>query len=219
MKCPHCGVAIVWAPTWYGQIGQQGVGTWFAETLTCAGCNRLIVQLVHHDGVTQGQPAQNGAELQRVQAIPRGSHRAPCPAEVPAEIRDDYVEACLVLADSPKASAALSRRCLQHILRDAGKVTHGHLAQEIDQVVNSGKLPTTVAESLDLVREFGNFAAHPLKSTNTGEVIEVEEGEADWNLDVIEALMDYYSVQPAVLVAKKAALNLKLLEAGKKQLP
>ena len=36
-------------------------------------------------------------------------------------------EACLVLPDSPKASVALSRRCLQHILREAAKVKHGDL--------------------------------------------------------------------------------------------
>jgi uncharacterized protein Smg (DUF494 family) len=43
----------------------------------------------------------------------------------------------------------------------------------------------------------------------------VETGEAEWNLDVLESLFDFYFVQPANLKKKKDALNLKLKEAGK----
>ena len=45
--------------------------------------------------------------------------------------------------------------------------------------------------------------------------MEVEPGEAEWNLDVLEALFDFYFVQPSILQAKLAALNAKLKEAGK----
>ncbi len=222
MKCPHCGVAIPWTPA-HNLIGQEGETQWLAETQICAGCNKLIVQLVQRGPAPvgpHGQLAPNaGPQLQRVQAVPRSSQRPPCPPEVPAAIRMDYVEACLVLEDSPKASAALSRRCLQHILRDKGNVKPGDLANEIDQVIDAGKLPSAITESLDAVRVIGNFAAHPMKSTNTGGVIDVEVGEAEWNLDVIETLMDVLYVRPALLEARKAALNAKLGEAGKPQLP
>jgi hypothetical protein len=120
-----------------------------------------------------------------------------------------------VLDLSPKASAAISRRCLQHILRDAARVNPGNLASEIDEVLAARSLPSTVAESLDAVRAIGNFAAHPMKSTSTGVVVDVEPGEAEWNLDVVEALMDIYYEQPAVIAAKRAALNVKLADAGK----
>ena len=49
-------------------------------------------------------------------------------------IVEDYKEACLVLSDSPKASAALSRRCLQNLLRGAAGVKPGDLSIEIQQV-------------------------------------------------------------------------------------
>jgi len=49
----------------------------------------------------------------------------------------------------------------------------------------------------------------------TGEIIEVEPTEADWSLDVLESLSDYYFTQPAILRAKRAALNQKLSDAGK----
>lgn len=65
------------------------------------------------------------------------------------------------------------------------------------------------------MRNIGNFAAHPIKSTNTGEIIDVEPGEAEWLLDVLEGLFDFYFVQPAILKAKRDKLNQKLVDAGK----
>lgn len=91
----------------------------------------------------------------------------------------------------------------------------GNLADEIQQVIDSGKLPSHLTDSLDAIRNIGNFAAHPTKSTSSGEVVEVETGEAEWNLDVIEALFDFYFVQPALLKKKRDALNAKLNDSGK----
>lgn len=65
------------------------------------------------------------------------------------------------------------------------------------------------------VREVGNFAAHPMKDTNTREIIEVEPHEAEWNLDVLEELFDFYLVRAARAKAKVAALNVKLQQAGR----
>jgi len=150
-----------------------------------------------------------------IRVLPKGSSRPPCPLQVPEEFAEDYAEACLVLPDSPKASAALSRRCLQHILRDVAKVKHSDLSSEIQEVLDSNKLPSHIAEILDAVRQVGNFAAHPIKSKSTGEIIEVEVGEAELNLDILEALFDFYFVQPARIAEKKAAINKKLQDAGK----
>lgn len=146
---------------------------------------------------------------------PKGVSRAPVPAEVPPAIVEDYKEACLVLSDSAKASAALSRRCLQNLLRQAAGVKPGDLSGEIQQVLDSNKLPTPIAENIDAVRNIGNFAAHPNKSKSTGEVVPVEPGESEWNLDVLESLFDFYFVQPARAKAKRDALNRKLADAGK----
>lgn len=149
------------------------------------------------------------------QVWPRGVSRAPMPKEVPPSISEDYREACLVLADSPKASAALSRRCLQNILREAAGVKRGQLYDEIQEVIDGKQLPSTIADGLDHVRVIGNFAAHPEKSKATGEIVDVEPHEAEWNLDVLESLFDFYYVLPAKAQAKKDALNKKLAEAGK----
>ena len=140
------------------------------------------------------------------------------PPEVPAELAADYTEAALVLADSPKASAALSRRCLQHLLREHAGVQHGKLGAEIQEVLNSGGLPSALHSAIDAVRQFGNFAAHPTRSESTGEVVDVEPGEAEWTLDILDALFDHYFVQPSALEAKRKALNEKLRDAGEREM-
>jgi hypothetical protein len=54
-----------------------------------------------------------------------------------------------------------------------------------------------------------------MKSLQSGDILPVEPQEAEWNLDVLESLFDFYFVQPALLQAKRNALNKKLAEAGK----
>ena len=118
-----------------------------------------------------------------------------------------------MLADSSKASAALSRRCLQHVLREAGKTAKKDLADQIAETIP--KVPSYVGEMLDAVRAIGNFAAHPLKSTNTGEIIGIEPGEAEMLLETLVTVFDFYFVQPARTKGRRAAVNAKLQEAGK----
>ena len=140
---------------------------------------------------------------------PKGSSRPPCPTEAPKEYAEDYTESCLVVNDSPKASAALSRRCLQNIIRNVANIKRNTLNDEIDELLSKKILPLHIAKSVDSIRNIGNFAAHPLKSQSTGEIIPVELGEAEWNLDVLESLFDFYFVQPAILKRKRDALKNK----------
>ena len=79
-------------------------------------------------------------------------------------------------------------------------------------------MPSWLAENLDAVRVVGNFAAHPVKSTHTGDVVEVEPGEAEFLLEVIEGLFDFYFVLPKRAEKQRAALNEKLQGAGKPDL-
>ena len=91
----------------------------------------------------------------------------------------------------------------------------GSLAGEIQQVIDSKLLPSHLSSSIDAVRNIGNFAAHPNKDKSTGIIVDVEVGEAEWNLDVIETLFDFYFVQPAIFEKRKTAINKKLEQAGK----
>jgi hypothetical protein len=224
MKCPHCLVDFHDEQTlWSVSLGDDGEGLWFAERRTCPACKRFVVFLKRGQLMQGrnpgGQATQNihlhATVAKSLMAWPKGASRAPVPREVPTAIVEDYKEACLVLSDSPKASAALSRRCLQNLLRQAAGVKPGDLSAEIQQVLDGGKLPSAIAENIDAIRNIGNFAAHPNKSQSTGEVVPVEPEEAEWNLDVLESLFDYYYVQPARAQAKKDALNKKLADAKK----
>lgn len=213
MVCPHCVTSFFEAAfsSVHDLTSGDGVA-WGIAYVMCPQCQGIVIDLI------QGRWVENGGFMSddRWRIWPKGSARSPVRAEVATaapHIAQDYTEACLVLADSPKASAALSRRCLQNVLREAAGVKPGNLSDEIDQVL--GSLPTHLAESIDAVRNIGNFAAHPMKSKQSGEVLDVELGEAEWNLDVLDSLFDFFYVQPAVLHAKKQALNAKLQEAGK----
>lgn len=147
---------------------------------------------------------------------PQGAGR-PIPHEVVTtspQIAEDFREAVAVLPLSMKASAALSRRCLQAVLVDRGGVNpKDSLSRQIDQVLNT--LPNELSLNVDAIRNVGNFAAHPMKSENSGAVVDVEEGEAAWLLEVLEALFDFYYVQPARATKAREALNEKLQELGK----
>ena len=104
---------------------------------------------------------------------------------------------------------------MQAILRDKAATTEKDLYDQIEEVSSSGKLPSHISDGLHAVRVIGNFAAHPTKSKSTGEIVDVEAGEADWNLDVLESLFDFCFIQPALTAKRRAELNKKLKEAGK----
>ncbi len=225
MNCPHCLVEfhdkkqIIF-------LGKDPQGEWAIEKFECPNpkCKKDIYFLLNGEFehnrnnfkwfITEDE---HGFEniFSRNLVRPKGSNRPPVPVEVPKDVANDYDEACLVLPDSPKASAALSRRALQHLLRDATEIKEGNLANEIKQVLESNHLPPYLSESIDAIRNIGNFAAHPSKSESTGKIVEVESGEAEWNLEVLEMLFDFYYVQPEKIKKRKEALNKKLGDIGK----
>ena len=216
MKCPHCQTEFHDRVN-SADLGPDCDGFWFLESQTCPACHRYVFQLVGKEIVYNQRTGRevSGDERSRYFVRPRVAIRPAPPQEVPTEFAQDYREACLILADSPKASAALGRRCLQHLLREKAGVKPADLAKEIDQVIASGQLPSYLAGAIDAVRNIGNFAAHPIKSTASGEILPVEPGEAEWTLDVLDGLFDFYFVQPALLQQKREQLNAKLAEAGK----
>ncbi|MGA7431580.1 MAG: DUF4145 domain-containing protein, partial [Xanthobacteraceae bacterium] len=138
--------------------------------------------------------------------------------EVLPDIATDYVEACCVLPISAKASAALARRCLQNILR-----AHGYkasdLSREIDLLLNESDprkaIPSTLRSTVDGVRNFGNFSAHPITDITSLQITDVEPHEAEWCLEILEEMFQHFYVRPAEAAARKAALDAKLKSAGK----
>lgn len=193
MKCPHCSTALhdIQAKQ---PFGKEQYARWSFLQRECPACARSFLSLVAESG-----PARDGTHCTKVECLSE-STTLRClilPKEVPDRFARDYREACLALEDIPQASATISRRCLQHLLREEIGVKPGELAMEIQEVLEHTKLPALVFQALDVVRETENAAVHPVKGTSAGEIVEVEGGEADWNLDLLDMLFDYFFVQPA----------------------
>ena len=221
MRCPHCLVTIFVEP-WYVSLGQDLEFSWYISGFLCPSCHGYVLHLVKQPidprspRYSLGSLAPAPANAVSSLIHPKATTRQPVPTEVPEDFTADYKEACLVLADSPKASAALSRRCLQHILQEkSGAKTQNNLVKTIGEVIDDPATPRDVADSLDMVRNIGNFSAHPNKSTNTGEIVPVEPMEAEWCLDVIEMLFDLYFVRPSEIQRRRDRVNEKLAATGK----
>ena len=170
MKCPHCLVSFhdSWLD-WYPSSTQTADGRdkeWFfsIKSTLCPACKERTFLLLRGPSLD--------SIWRRDTVYPKGIARPVAP-EVVKEFAGDFREACLVIGDSNKASAALSRRCLQNLLSKKAKTSSRNLAKQIQEVIDSGNLPSHLVEAIDGVRAIGNFAAHPIKSTNTGEIIEV----------------------------------------------
>jgi hypothetical protein len=201
MQCPHC--TIQFHDNWLTHPiirGDYTLGDWAYQTAVCPKCDKPTIIVFNSDF--------------EFQVYPLGANRGPIPKEVPKDIAADYIEACNVLPISAKASAALARRCLQNILHRAG-YRDRDLAREIDLLLNDPTVPATTRQTVDAIRNFGNFSAHPINDKTTLQVIEVEPEEAEWCLETIEELFDHFYVGPAIAKAKKDLLDAKLAAAGK----
>ena len=185
--------------------------------VVCPGCERLIVYLHHTPWVGDGD-SYVLVESAAVESFiyPKASTRPLLHHSVPSVYADDYKEACLVLADSPKASAALSRRCLQNVIRGHLKIEHKNLYDEIQEVIEKKLLPSDILDDIDAVRKIGNFAAHLMKSESTGEIFDVEPGEAEWSLVILESIFDFCFARPFASKERRDAVNKKLAAAGMK---
>jgi hypothetical protein len=211
MKCPYCQQGIHESFAGFGQATAGGK-VWKVFSMTCPECSNGMIRLTKYNFNNQNIPEGTYA------AFPQNSPARPVAPEVTDPYRQDFIEACEVLALSPKASAALSRRNLQAILRDKAGTTKKDLFDQIEEVVAAGNLPSHIADDLHAVRNIGNFAAHEIKSKVTGAIVDVEAGEAEWNLDVLESLFDFYFIEPTKAAKRRDALNKKLRDAGKPEL-
>jgi hypothetical protein len=121
------------------------------------------------------------------------------PDYIPTAILEDYREACLIRDLSPKASATLSRRCIQGMIRDFAGIAKARLIDEIKalkEALDADRQPRAVTpesiEAIDHVRQIGNIGAHMEKDID--HIIGVDEGEAQALIELIEMLMTEWYV-------------------------
>lgn len=208
--CPACKVNYFYEDRVSNNIGiaDNKITSMQLVYSTCPGCGELYYQLL--GGFGTGYFVLHSSASAQTLAV--------APPEVPAPIAADYNEAQSVLELSPKASAALARRCLQHLLRERG-YSQRDLVMQVEAVLAEEDpmkaVPDTLRVALDAVRNFGNFSAHPLTDKTTLQIIDVEPGEAEWCLEILIECFECFYVRPARAAERKAALNQKLAQAGK----
>lgn len=138
------------------------------------------------------------------------------PSYIPQAIKDDYTEACLIVEPSPKASATLSRRCLQGMIRGFFGVSKARLVDEIE--ATRDKVDTTTWAAIDAVRSIGNIGAHMEKDINV--IVDVDPGEAEELIKLIELLIEDWYVNKHKREAQlKAVLKIKAEKDAAKKLP
>jgi hypothetical protein len=169
----------------------------------------FTVGLFAHGGV-KFSTIQFGARQEFWPLLPESSAK-PQPEYIPAQLRQDYYEACRIADLSPKASATLSRRCLQGMIRLFCGISKKRLIDEINELrdrVNDGDAPRGVTpetvEAIDHVRSIGNIGAHMEADTNL--IIDVDPGEAEALLRLVEMLFDEWYVAQRKRAEKLAAV-------------
>lgn len=154
-------------------------------------CRKFALSLSLFDMVPQGGGWRITKHVHAWKLVPPSNARA-FPGYIPQAILDDYNEACLIADLSPKASATLSRRCLQGIIRDFWRVKPGRLVDEIEEIKD--KVDPDTWKAIDSVRKLGNIGAHMEKDINL--IVDVEPNEAALLIGLIETLLkDWYVVR------------------------
>lgn len=220
-RCPHCKLSVrfEFPDDWRVKIASFRPVMDFttevrAHVAACPDCTTPVIDLVWVD-----IPDYGDTEVTKfVRAYPEhASTRLDPPPEVPEAIRVDYREAAAAEPISRRAAAALARRCLQSTLHHLGFKAK-NLFQEIELVANAPGASSQLRQSLHMVREIGNYAAHPLPDGN-GDFLNVEPGEVDALFDTLDDLFDNFFVKPRQQQERRNRLNAKLTAAGRNALP
>lgn len=223
MLCQHCKISFFEHWTKYPALvwDDHGLGQSISYA-ACPNCAKLMVKIIEGDIDEDAEDFQQDDDEEYILTnefyVYPHENGSEYSEDVPAQYLEDLQEAEAVMSLSPKASAALTRRLLQKILTEELKLVHNNLSRQIDIFLEDEKIPSHISKSVDAVRNIGNFSAHPLKETNSGAIVEVEAGEAEWSVEVIKSLFDFIFVQPMRIERKRNELNAKLRSLGKPEM-
>ena len=200
MKCPHCGIAMrLWTDSCEISTEHEHEGDPLAsvEVGFCPECNEPIIDL--ETGVIVGfypggSPIWEAKRKERIFPVHMSVQKLD--GAVPQKYADQYYESCRVLPISPKASATLSRYLLQMLLHEELGITKRNLEEEIKELEEREIVSAALAKMLQVFRKIANFGAHPKKSTNSNEIVEIEKGEAEIMLDLLQELFDCLFIKP-----------------------
>ncbi|CAM4308137.1 DUF4145 domain-containing protein [Erysipelothrix inopinata] len=150
----------------------------------CPTCNEISVE-VHTEGSLFDRDV--------IRIRPR-SAALQLPDFIPSTIKNDYEEACLIVDLSPKASATLSRRALQYMIRDFFDVKNkSSLHQEILAIKD--KITDDEFNALMSLKSIGNIGAHPDKNDDINKILDIDPEEAYILIRLIEHFIDSWYIK------------------------
>ena len=215
--CPHCEHAVTISSSRYSTDrhtlsiqNSNGRHTLFSRFIVCPNpeCERFTLTATLNESAHIPNSGERSTKLVKSWDLVPSSSAKTFPSYIPQPILDDYKESCLIRKLSPKASATLSRRCLQGIIRDYWKVKPGRLVDEIDAIQE--KVDSITWDAISAVRQLGNIGAHMEKDINV--IVEVDPEEAELLIGLVETLLrEWYvareerRVRMAAVVAAAAA--------------
>ncbi|HUV71730.1 MAG TPA: DUF4145 domain-containing protein [Clostridia bacterium] len=183
---------------------KKGIVRLFVHYIICPNteCNQLTLSVRLY--TLKSNPREFGYKedklLEEWNLLPNSTAKVFSPDIVPQAIINDYKEACKIKDLSPKASATLSRRALQGMIRNFWKVKkpEGHkgkwtLWNEIQAIKSKPDLGLGVWSAIDAVRKVGNIGAHMEEDINL--IIDVEPDEASKLIWLVEFLIEKWYVQ------------------------
>jgi hypothetical protein len=208
--CEFCGItqtvgdAKFFSVTGRMDVGENKHGS-FGYQLSAIGCSNPACKEVYVRiflGTVEYNRHSGQLDFKEVVSnhyIRPESNAKPQPDYIPIAIRQDYEEACKIRHLSPKASATLSRRCIQGMIRDFCNIKAATLNREIEelrrQTLEGSAPPGVSAESIDAldhIRQVGNIGAHMEKDINV--IIEVDPDEAQVLVDIVELLFQEWYI-------------------------
>jgi hypothetical protein len=222
--CPHCERAVTISDSrrtvdWHTLRIENSAGrrTLVSTFIVCPNpeCRKFTLTAgLNVSANVQGEERlQNRVEFWNL--IPPSNAKT-FPAYIPGAILEDYREACLIRDLSPKASATLSRRCLQGILRDFWTVKPGRLIEEIGQIKE--RVDPLAWNAIEAVRKIGNIGAHMEKDINV--IVDVDPGEAELLIGLVETLLtEWYIAREERRKRMEAIVAAAEAKAAKPQKP
>lgn len=196
--CPFCnrGATIVGenfsrGTHEFSHGNKHGVQKLITTVIVCPNpeCNEYVLQAYLYDMPSPNLYISSNQEPKDIWQLIPAAEMQVFPSYVPAPIISDYKEACLIRDLSPKASATLSRRCLQGMIRDFWGIKKPRLVDEIDELEQ--RVDPLTWSAIDAVRKIGNIGAHMEKDINV--IIDVDPEEAKLLIGLIEMLIkDWY---------------------------
>ncbi|MGL4441678.1 MAG: DUF4145 domain-containing protein [Bosea sp. (in: a-proteobacteria)] len=227
-SCSFCGQSQVVTDSNFHQsrdqfyLGKSKAGdvglNIYAIRCSSPSCNEVTLSVSYVSSIFRGSDWRDNETIQSWRLLPDSAWR-PQPDYIPEALREDYREACVIKDKSPKAAATLARRCLQGMIRDFCGISKRRLIDEIVELrklVENGQAPKGVdpesIEAIDAIRSIGNIGAH--MENDISVIVDVDPGEAQSLIELIEMLFDEWYVARRVREEKLA--RVKMIAAEKK---